>query len=275
MMATPTVAAGSYRRGRINLLEADPDLAADVPERLVPLLGPHLLAQTIEIPAGPWTPPLIEGDRRGHLGLLVLDGLLTRDVRLATTTCAELLTAGDVLRPWERGEDVLPFSVGVGWEVLFTTRVAVLDRRLTAAIGRVPELNAAFMRRAVRRSRWLALHLAIRCLKRVDVRLLVLFWHLAERWGRVTSEGIVLPLPFTHDLLGRLVGAQRPTVTTALGQLAERQVVRRRGSVWLLSSQLPEELERMEAHGVAAGVGEGEASIFDRGHVSPDPVSAD
>lgn len=143
--------------------------------------------------------------------------------------------------------------------VLSPTRVAMLDRRLTAAVGRVPELKTALMRRAVRRSRWLALHLAIRCLRRIDVRLLVLFWHLAERWGRVTREGIVLPLPFTHRLLGRLVGAQRPTVTTALGQLAEREVVRRRDGAWLLSSTLPAELERMDA---SSGVAEAQSSIF-------------
>jgi len=246
----------------VNLLEADRDLAQDVPERVVAALRPQLVAQTIEIPVGPWSPPLVKGDRRGHLGVLVLGGLLTRDVRLATTTCAELLATGDLLRPWEQ-EEVLPFSVEVGWEALSVTQVAVLDRRITAILGRVPELNATLMRRAVRRSRWLALHLAIRCLRRVDVRLLVLFWHLAERWGRVTPEGIVLPLPFTHDLLGRLVGAKRPTVSTALGQLAERGVVRRREGSWLLSLELPEELERMEASGALPTVGDGGSSVFE------------
>ena len=260
-MATPSEDAVPCLPGSVNLLEADPELAEDLHPRVIAMLGPHLMAQTAELPVGPWTPPLIEGDRRGHLGLLVLDGLLTRDVRLATTNCAELLAAGDLLRPWEPGEE-LPFSVEVGWEVLTPTRVAVLDRRLTATVGRAPELNTALMGRAVRRSRWLALHLAIRCLRRVDVRLLVLFWHLAERWGRVTREGIVLPLPFTHDLLGRLVGAQRPTVTTALGQLAAREVVRRRDGSWLLSAELPEELERMDAGGAASGVAEGRSRIF-------------
>ena len=30
--------------------------------------------------------------------------------------------------------------------------------------------------------------------------LLFLFWHLADRWGRVTKEGIVIPLKLTRVL---------------------------------------------------------------------------
>jgi CRP-like cAMP-binding protein len=140
--------------------------------------------------------------------------------------------------------------------------VALLDRRVTALVGQVPELNTALFGRAMRRSRWLALHLAIRCLRRIDVRLLVLFWHLADRWGRVTPAGVVLPLPFTHDLLGRLVGAQRPTVTTALGQLADRGLVSRRADgSWLLGLELPEELVRLDA-AAASGLARSRRSVF-------------
>ena len=97
-------------------------------------------------------------------------------------------------------------ALDVGWEILVPTRLAIIDRQVTTLIGRVPELNTAFVSRTVRRSRWLALHLAIRCLRRIDVRLLALFWHLADRWGRVTPQGVVVPLAFTHELLARLVG---------------------------------------------------------------------
>lgn len=46
-----------------------------------------------------------------------------------------------------------------------------------------------------------------------------MLWHLADRWGRVTPDGVIVPLKLTHEALGRLVGAQRPTVTLALGEL--------------------------------------------------------
>ena len=57
---------------------------------------------------------------------------------------------------------------------------------------------------------------------------------LAEYWGHVTSAGTRLPLSLTHDALGALVGARRPTVTLALGQLVERGAIVRQERGWLL-----------------------------------------
>ncbi len=56
--------------------------------------------------------------------------------------------------------------------------------------------------------------------QRVDDRLLLTLWHLAERWGRVRSDGIALPLPLSHQRLADLIGAHRPSVTTAIGDLS-------------------------------------------------------
>jgi hypothetical protein len=52
----------------------------------------------------------------------------------------------------------------------------------------------------------------------------------------VSAAGIVLPLPLSHDLLGQLTAARRPTVTLALGKLEQAGQLRRRddGS-WLLT----------------------------------------
>jgi DNA-binding transcriptional MocR family regulator len=79
--------------------------------------------------------------------------------------------------------------------------------------------------------------LAICHLPRVEDRLLSLFWLLAESWGRVTSSGTALPLVLTHETLGALIGARRPTVTLALGELAERGAILRQGRTWLLVEQ--------------------------------------
>ena len=49
--------------------------------------------------------------------------------------------------------------------------------------GRWPDLVAALFARAIARSRSLLLNLAIGQLVGVDIRLLVLLWHIAERWG--------------------------------------------------------------------------------------------
>jgi CRP/FNR family cyclic AMP-dependent transcriptional regulator len=238
--------AGVLHPGVVRVLDHDPELADEVESRTAEIMRRQAVARLVELSPGPWEAPTDPAACRGHLGLLVLEGALTRDMVIARTACAELLGPGDVLRPWDMLEEGGPVAARVTWEVLTPVRIAVLDRDFAATVGRVPELTTAIVGRSVRRARWLALHLAIRCLKRVDARLLALFWHLADRFGRVTPEGIVVPLDVTHARLGRLVGAQRPSVTTALGELAGRGLVRRRedGS-WLLRGDLPTELERL------------------------------
>ena len=79
---------------------------------------------------------------------------------------------------------------------------------------------ACLLDRLSERSERLAITQAISQLRRVDRRLLTLFWHLAERWGRVGTDGVVVPLALTHRMLGQLVGARRPTVSSALRELA-------------------------------------------------------
>ena len=83
-----------------------------------------------------------------------------------------------------------------------------------------PQLGLELFNRGTRRAHHLAVALAIAHHQRVDDRLLLSLWHLAERWGRVHPDGIVLPLPLSHQRLADLVGASRPTVTTALGELS-------------------------------------------------------
>ena len=64
------------------------------------------------------------------------------------------------------------------------------------------------------------MHLAMLHLPRVEDRIIALFSDLADRFGRMTTDGILIDLPLTHDLIGGLVAGRRPTVTLALRQLA-------------------------------------------------------
>ena len=51
----------------------------------------------------------------------------------------------------------------------------------------------------------------------------------------------MIPLALTHRILGQLVGARRPTVSTALSELAERdELVRRPDGSWLLRGDPPD-----------------------------------
>jgi cytochrome c biogenesis protein CcmG, thiol:disulfide interchange protein DsbE len=66
----------------------------------------------------------------GHLGLLVLDGLLSRNVTLLGRTTMELIGGGDVLRPWDDTDAQPSVPRSVGWTVHVPTRVALLDAHL-------------------------------------------------------------------------------------------------------------------------------------------------
>ena len=83
---------------------------------------------------------------------------------------------------------------------------------------------------------------AITSQPRLEVRLTLLLWHLAGRWGRVERGGIRLALPLTHRLLGRLVGAERPSVSHALSRLSQAGLVTNRDGALHLQGTASEHL---------------------------------
>ena len=211
----------------------------------------HLVAAVRQLDPGEWDGTWEGGDDpTGHLGLLVLDGLVLREQRIGTVSAAELLGAGDVLRPWLTGQEGSSLPATGRWQVLQPTTFAILDRRFATVAGRWPEIGAALMERSVQRARLLAFQMTIASVRRIDARLLLLFWRLADRWGRVTSDGVVVPLRLTHGWLASLVGAQRPSVTTALGNLAGAgRVERLADGSWLLRGDPPDLDEPLFAAG--------------------------
>ena len=116
-------------------------------------------------------------------------------------------------------------------------RVRLAHRGLALSAG----VLATLLERTMRRTLRMGVHQALLQLSPVETRLLVLFWHLAERWGRVTPKGIVLPLGLTHQLLGQLVGCRRASVTTALKAVTRSGLVVRLGDGgWLLRGEPPD-----------------------------------
>jgi CRP-like cAMP-binding protein len=222
-----------------HVLSEDPELAEAVePDRRAHAIE-TCVAREIRVPVGSWTGhrTLLVDD---GIGLLVLEGLLIRRVGINARFGAELLGESDVLRPCLDDEpSTLPLTVD--WLVLEPTRLAILDERFMRQLMIYPELVGTLFGRAVQRARCLAVNMAIVHQARVDVRLHMLLWHLAGRWGRVRSDGIVVPLRLTHTVLSDLVAARRPTVTSALSELARQGVVRAIREGWLLSGNPPGE----------------------------------
>jgi CRP/FNR family cyclic AMP-dependent transcriptional regulator len=239
------VTGATHRTNRpteaVHLLEADPDLGALLSDTRREEAERDLVVRTHRLPVGPWDVSRISGASADHVGLLILDGVLARELVVADQISAELLGPGDVVRPWQGASRAALLPVDAVWSVLSTVTVAVLDRRFAAEAARYPEITAALFDRLGERSLRLATTQAISQLTRVDRRLKALFWHLAERWGRVAGDGVVVPLALTHRILGQLVGARRPTVSTALSELAERgELIRRPDGSWLLRGDPPD-----------------------------------
>jgi CRP-like cAMP-binding protein len=234
----------STPRTTIHLLDVEPELGEGLNPQERATAARVLAVPSHVLEPGPWDPHQEPGDIYPVVGLLLVDGMLTRDLLFAGRTTTELLGAGDILRPWD--DDVafesLPFSAS--WHVHTPSRVAILDTRVAIAAGRWPSIATALHARHVRRGRSLAFQRAIAQLPRVEDRMLVLLWALAERWGRVSPEGVRVPVGLPHRTLATLVGARRPSVTTALTGLARDGLVERTAEGWLLHGDPDEVLSR-------------------------------
>jgi CRP-like cAMP-binding protein len=223
------------------LLDLDPELGARIPEELRTQARAALVARTMLVQRGRWEPPG-EVDPR-HLGFLVLQGLLARDVVLAGTTSTELFGEGDLLHQLITTRDESLVHHRVLWHVLEPVRLAILDEYFSRSMLAWPNVMRGLLERALRSAQRSSLHAALLQLNPVETRLLVLFWYLAERWGHVTPGGVRLRLQLSHETLGQLVGCQRASVTTALRHLVESGLVGRRSDhTWLLRGAPPDEM---------------------------------
>jgi CRP/FNR family transcriptional regulator, cyclic AMP receptor protein len=243
----------SFREGPpIRLLEAHPDLRQGLDAQQAAAATARAVARTVNLRTGAWAPSTLRPGRGDDLALLVIEGVLSRTVTLAGRTVVELFGAEDLLPPRDDHPEPASVPAEVTWTVLRPARVALLDERFAARIAPWPPISAALLTRTVSRSRWLVRHLAILDQPRLDVRLVLLFWELADRWGRVAPGGVSVPLPLTHQMLGRIIRAQRPSVTATLGQLRQRGFLSRApdGS-WVIHGDAAGQLRELGATDLA------------------------
>ena len=220
------------------MLDEDAELAELIPDPQLQTARQASVAATLDLPAGRWQASNDADRARDGYGLLALDGILVRRVGYGDRFGAELLAAGDLLRPWDFDSDEM-LGFESTWRVLAGTRLAVLDIAWTERMARYPRIGPALAGRALSRSRRLAAMMAISQQPRLDERLWMLFWELADRYGRVRPDGVYLELPLTHEVLSHLVAARRPSVSGALTKLADQGRLRRDGRRWVLSGDPP------------------------------------
>ncbi|MGH9061639.1 MAG: Crp/Fnr family transcriptional regulator [Acidimicrobiales bacterium] len=236
-------------RSAVAVLDRDPDLGSDLAPAEFRLASRHALARLERFERGPWSVTPDDFPGAGSLGLLLLAGILVRKVTVGDRTCAELLGPGDVTQPWLRVGPDSSIGTEVNWRVQQDLQIAVLDRAFVARMARWPEVSGAITRRVMLRVHWLSFHLSVCHMRRVEDRLLLVLWHFADRWGKVTPDGVEIPLPLTHSLLAFVVGSHRPTVTTALRALADSGRIRLHSrSRWLLHGRPPVEFRQLHEH---------------------------
>src|SRR3954447_1093586 len=230
-----------HNRETVLVLEEDSTFADVVPSASLERAQRASIAAVLRRPAGSWDAALDSDVARGGFGLLVLDGVLVRRVGVDGRYGAELLSGGDLLRPWQHdgGGEVVPFEMA--WRIVAPMRLAALDLRCATRMAPVPAVAAELPGRALERSRRLATLMAISQQPRLDQRVWLLFWELADRHGRVHPDGVHLDLRLTHEVISHLVAARRPSVSTALSGLASRGILRREGGGWVLCGPPPDE----------------------------------
>ena len=228
----------------VRLLEADPDLGRDLAPAAFDEALAGLVARAADIPRGRWDFAAAWAETKAELGLLLVEGVLLSEVSVGPRTSLEVLGPGDLLRPWPARR--FPPQIDVRLKVTAPehARVAVLDARVIAHALRWPAILGQVADRAMGRTSSATLRLLIQQVVRIDERLLLTLWGLAERLGKVTPEGVLVPVPLNHTMLAGLVGAHRPSVSHALSDLTERGALERvEGGGWLLHEEFsPEEL---------------------------------
>jgi hypothetical protein len=201
-----------------------------------------LVVRLHRLPRGAWRPGPNEYGAEGGIGLLIVEGFVMRRVGVAHRAAGELLGPGDLLRPWQDDGEHAVYPFASGWRVLDAMVVAVLDRALAQRLGPYPEVTGALVGRAMARSRRVTGQFALAQFGSVRHRVLLALWHLADDWGRVRPDGILVPVSLTHEMLGLLVGARRPAVTSALGELAAEGLVVHDKEAYRLTGEPPEDL---------------------------------
>ena len=188
------------------------------------------------LPAGPWADPQLARVGGAHLGLLVLDGLLAHETVMEDTVSTHLLGQGDIARPWQADDPGQLLRAERRWTVLVAGEWSRCSTRASAP-------RSAATRRCTRRSSTAS---PSRCSgwrsPRPSAASPASTGGCSRSSGTSRSAGAGwrrracrCRCNLAHGVLADLVGARRPTVSTALGKLATRgELVRLPDGSWLL-----------------------------------------
>lgn len=175
----------------------------------------------------------------GAFDFLIVDGVVLKETTLARRSALELLGRGDLLAPPLTAARQLESRAVSRYLAHGPVSLAAIENHMRQAATRWPGIADYLHDRLARQTHHASMHLAMLHLPRVEDRLIAVFSDLAERFGHMTPDGILIDLPLTHEIIGGLVGSRRPTVTLALQQLASKgSIARLDGDRWKLDRSI-------------------------------------
>ncbi len=208
----------------------------------------HSRARVLTVYPGAWEEPKWTPAVRQGPGLLILAGTMLRHLGLDGRSGAELLSTGDLLRPWQGNESGLIEGGQARWQAIEPCRIAILDLGFARRVSPFPEIQMEIVVRAVRRSRHLAVNMAIVQQPKVETRVLMMLWLLADRYGTIGPDGARIPIDLSHSILGELVAARRPTVSAAMASIQRSGRARKVTGGWQLTGGPPGEMGGPTTH---------------------------
>jgi hypothetical protein len=214
----------------VRLLAVDPDLGRHLnEEERSEVAGVMLPAR--RIPTGRLDVGELLG-RANAFAAIIVDGMVLGRLHVGDQSGLRILGPGEVI--WPRSPARPQLLAHADHSAACETTLAMLGNDWLIATHRWPRLIPGLHARMAESAERVATQLMICQLSRVEDRVLSMLWLLAEQWGRVTPAGTSLPMSLTHELLGALVGARRPTVSLALRELAQRGAAFPQDRGWLL-----------------------------------------
>ncbi len=229
------VATFARQRSPVRLLDVEPDLGAFLSDEEREVAS-QVAVPVIAVDDGEADLERALRERRAFAAVIV-HGIVLQRLVVGDQPGLRLLGPGDIVtRQGSRAPAIVSQS---SCRAAGGLALALLDERVLVATRRFPGLVAALQIQMGDQHLRLVTQLVICQLPRVADRVLALMWFLAESWGRVTPAGTSLPLSLTHDAIGELIGAKRPTVSLALKELVQQDAVVRQAGGWLLLKGAP------------------------------------
>lgn len=222
----------------IGLSAVWPELLATVPPKDRPLAERALVMPLVSARDGDLA-GVMSTQAPGAFDFLVVHGVVLKETTLARRSALELLGPGDLLAPPLVAARQLESRSVSRYLAHGPASLAAINARFGQTARYWPGIADLLHDRLGQQTHRASMHAAMLHLPRIEDRIVALFADLAERFGRVSAEGIVIDLPLTHDLIGGLVAGRRPTVTLALLELASRRLIERQGDGrWTLSRSI-------------------------------------